>query len=600
MSLRWSSATDQLYAVSNSSPSLDLDFASNKSLLDNISGSPLANHQRDASSGKSAGTYVGSDGLIKTTHVNLLTYSEKFDNASWVKTNVSVTANSVAAPDGTFTADFLAENTAAGLHQLETSSNLYTAVVNEPYTYSIYVKPNGRNEIGLGYRDAGLTIFNLSTNSITIVQHIGAGGSITNNSIEALSNGWYRISSTIVDQATYGRRAEVFLCNSGSSSYTGNGSSGAYVWGYQVEEGTAATAYIPTTNLPSGAPRFDHDPVTGESLGLLIEEARTNFNPNSAATYNGWANVTANSVLAPDGTFTAAALQPPASSNPGGAHELYAVFPNVGAVNVGNTVTVYARRNPGSAMKYLTLRLFTSGWYNYYNLETGQVVVNNPDMPGSMTSVGNGWWRCQLTNNTSAGATYSLRTFVSTVPSIAPQTNGDPVYLWGVQNEAGSFPTSYIPTAGTTETRAADIASITGANFSSWYNQSEGTAFAEYDGLKDYARVLDLGNGNPFITSRPAINAAYDGVTETASDADLGLTLGDTRKSVTAYSGTTTTVTISGLVPRTGNSDFTSTTNTVIYLGGQGNNVNVLNGHITRLAYYPYRLSDTILQEITS
>ena len=81
MTLKWSSATDQLYAVSNSSPSLDLDFASNKSLLDNISGLPLVNHQRDASDGKSAGTYVGSDGLIKTSVVNLLAYSE--DLTQW-------------------------------------------------------------------------------------------------------------------------------------------------------------------------------------------------------------------------------------------------------------------------------------------------------------------------------------------------------------------------------------------------------------------------------------------------------------------------------------------------------------------------------------
>ena len=71
--------------------------------------------------------------------------------------------------------------------------------------------------------------------------------------------------------------------------------------------------------------RFDHNPTTGESLGLLVEEARTNLNLNSAATYNGLTNITSNSFLAPDGTLTAATFQPPANSNSGGTHELYAV-----------------------------------------------------------------------------------------------------------------------------------------------------------------------------------------------------------------------------------------------------------------------------------
>ena len=52
-------------------------------------------------------------------------------------------------------------------------------------------------------------------------------------------------------------------------------------------------------------------------------------------------------------------------------------------------------------------------------------------------------------------------------------------YVWGAQIEEGSFATSYIPTASSSVTRAADVAEITGTNFSSFYNQSEGTVFAE-------------------------------------------------------------------------------------------------------------------------
>ena len=205
----------------------------------------------------------------------------------------------------------------------------------------------------------------------------------------------------------------------------------------------------------SGAPRFDHNPTTGESLGLLVEEARANLATYSDTAYAGGSNTTPYTAQAPNGTFTAVAFAPPADSNSGGTHEKYLIGATTGTIAVGNTVTVYAKMKPGSALKFLILRLHTSGWINYYNLETGEVTVSDSGMPGSMTSVGNGWWRCRLTNNTSAGAAGGVRTIVSTVPSIGNQTNGDPIYLWGLQNEAGSFPTSYIPTPATFTGRAS-------------------------------------------------------------------------------------------------------------------------------------------------
>ena len=72
-------------------PALDLNFAENKSLVDDVSGSNLVTFTRT-----SAATYVGADGLIKTTPVNLLTYSEEFDNTSWPKSNSTITANTVS------------------------------------------------------------------------------------------------------------------------------------------------------------------------------------------------------------------------------------------------------------------------------------------------------------------------------------------------------------------------------------------------------------------------------------------------------------------------------------------------------------------------
>ena len=157
MTLKWSSATDQLYAVSNSSPSLDLDFASNKSLLDNISGFPLVNHQRDASSGKSAGTYVGSDGLIKTSVVNLVRYSEQFDQSTWVKQENSgtlpqVTPNLAASPDGSITADRILCSKSGNTYSFVQQSSAYSG--NE--TGSIYLKSNTNSNQTVYFR-VGIT-----------------------------------------------------------------------------------------------------------------------------------------------------------------------------------------------------------------------------------------------------------------------------------------------------------------------------------------------------------------------------------------------------------------------------------------------------------
>jgi hypothetical protein len=362
----------------------------------------------------------------------------------------------------------------------------------------------------------------------------------------------------------------------------------------------------------SGAARFDHNPATGESLGLLIEEARTNLNLNSAATYNGLTNITSNSFLAPDGTLTAATFQPPANSNSGGTHELYGVYPTVGTISVGNTVTVYARRNPGSAMKYLVLRLLTSGYINYYNLETGVVTVNDGSMPGSMTNVGNGWWRCQLTNNIPGGSTVLLRTFVSTVLSIAPQTNGDPIYLWGVQNEAGSFPTSYIPTSGSTVTRAADVASMTGTNFSSWYNQSQGTFSANLlpiepanDGSGGGAVFLDLQGDGFILQSRVGSSYAirtndpsgFNFVAISTVNGKINFSIGLSSDGSTSISRGSSPAVVNmsiGTLPKTG------------LLIGSGNRGGTWGASGTgscvfsRLTYYPVRLPDAQLQTLTA
>ena len=261
----------------NTQPSLDLQFATGKTLNDRVSGFPLVNHQRDASSGKSAGTYVGSDGLIKTSPVNLLSYSEEFDQSYYIKDpGISVTPNSITSPSGTFSATLV---------NVSNNGRLYANNTNVNGVCSVYIKAGS------------FTNFKLLNSSVDL-----SVPSATDGTLVSVGDGWYRFT---FEQRTSARHFQIQAYPDNTHSvHTTAGS--YYIWGAQLEENSTASTYVPTTNLPSGAPRFDHDPVTGESLGLLIEESRTNSVTYSeqfdqSAWIENNAAVTPNSAVSPDG-----------------------------------------------------------------------------------------------------------------------------------------------------------------------------------------------------------------------------------------------------------------------------------------------------------
>ena len=102
--------------------SLDLNFAQRKSLTDRVSGNNLVTFSR-----ASKATYVGSDGLIKTSPVNLMRYSEQFDQNTWIKdSGVTINSNVETAPDGNLTADGL---TRTGTNEFMYSSSSVTGTL---------------------------------------------------------------------------------------------------------------------------------------------------------------------------------------------------------------------------------------------------------------------------------------------------------------------------------------------------------------------------------------------------------------------------------------------------------------------------------------
>jgi hypothetical protein len=167
--------------------------------------------------------------LIEEQRTNLVTYSAQFDDAAWTKSNASVTVNAIVSPDGTVNADKLVENTATSTHLLFPNVAI-TLATGVPYAYSVYAKAAERSICRLTNNDLLGVFFDLSAGTVTSVD-AGFTGSIT-----SVGNGWYRLVAVQASNSNVSGRLAVALVSTGTTTfYTGNGTSGLYIWGAQLE-----------------------------------------------------------------------------------------------------------------------------------------------------------------------------------------------------------------------------------------------------------------------------------------------------------------------------------------------------------------------------
>jgi hypothetical protein len=244
-------------------------------------------------------TDVNSAGLIEDTPYNLLLRSEQFENASWSKTNAIITANATTAPNGSLTADKLVENNLNGVHIILQSLTLN---VGTTYTVSCFLKAGERNR-------GRLRVLGTSAQEVEFnLQNGTSNGGV----IQDFGNEWYRISFTFVANGA-SSSIVIFLSDSttGNSffnyTYTGNGTSGFFIWGAQLVTGSSAREHFPTTDRLN-VPRLDYTNSTCPSI--LVEPQRTNLATFSEQFDNSiWVknavSIVLNSEIAPNNTLSA-------------------------------------------------------------------------------------------------------------------------------------------------------------------------------------------------------------------------------------------------------------------------------------------------------
>jgi hypothetical protein len=214
-----------------------------------------------------------SDGvlLLENSATNLITQSQAFDNSYWTKTDSNVTSNSVISPDGTLNADKLVENTQNTAH-IAFASPTITLGNN---TFSVFAKAAERRVLGIEFPSNGILVSFDLIDGVFVNQQANPD----NFSITPFLNGWYRID--ITENLTSNSVVALSLRDeNGNRTYQGDGTSGVYIWGAMLEQGSYSTSYIPTfgstvqraAETASGAGNSE---VFNDSEGVLFADSAT-------------------------------------------------------------------------------------------------------------------------------------------------------------------------------------------------------------------------------------------------------------------------------------------------------------------------------------
>jgi hypothetical protein len=571
-------------------------------------------------------TRVNGNGLIEVAKTNLAFNSQTWNASNnWQlsessgRVTVVTSTSGTLAPDGTSTANAISPTSGNITHYFySNSASAVNYVSGAVFTISAFFKKG----IGNSGRYIQLTTANsrfvgnpYANFDLELGIALTVSGSVADSNrvsrIQNYENGWYRCSLTATcnnsTSITNGVVAALLTEDTNArlgAAFAGNTNDYIFGWGAQLEEGSFASEYIPTTTVArtrfagvtvdgtaaANIPRLDYLQPDG-TIGcpaLLVEPAATNLCLQSEAFNTTWTRVsggtgllpviTANAVVAPDGTMTADTVVFDRNAVSGSANfsqlQQDINFPTSGTYTFG----VYAKATTsGDVGKQFYIRTrnalvsgsLTSSWVRYTSTETGLSSGNNPVYIGNR-----------------GGFT-------------ADQTVS--VDLWGAQLELGSVATSYIPTTVSGVTRAADV--ITDTTASGIIGQTEGTIYLEVDAPSASSQFfrINVSTLNAIHIYKNASDRYQVRIYPSASFIDLTDTSAKSGfvKIAIAYKSGESALVINGGTPITSATaySFSAALNSVNFLGGVEP---VLPARIRATALYPTRLTNTQLALLTS
>ena len=382
--------------------------------------------------------------------------------------------------------------------------------------------------------------------------------------------------------------------------------------------------------VDANQPRFDYDPVTGECRGLLIEESRYNDwlysgqNVTTSWSTGGTGTLSIDTTqIAPDGsTNTIKFTESTTTANGRRFSQNITV-----ASGTSYTVSVFAKQPTGSAPRYFSILFWNTAFTTFqiitFDPLNGRVLSNSSGNTTFVEKYPNGWWRFGATATATASVNigFDFR-FTNSVSSGG--NNGGPygnytgdgssyLYFFGPQVENGAFMTSFIPTSASRVTRTADLASMTGTNFSSWYNQREGSIYLSAipyysSSVNAFNRLISINDNSgsqssviQILTSNTTnaisnsfyINSTYQGGNNKT------IFSGTKFKLASSFSSSNISICFDGSsLASNKRPSFTLPTFDRMSIGSYNNNL-ICTMHISRLTYYPRRLKDNQLVLLT-
>jgi hypothetical protein len=570
-------------------------------------------------------TRVGPNGLIETGNTNLALQSQAFDvSGTWTPTNTTVNDNVTGTTDpaGGNTADQIFETAVSGSHFLAQTM----AIVNgTTYAGSVFLKkaagsPDWMQVAFSTTGLAGFANFNLTSGTVGLT---GAG---CTGRIDNYGNGWYRCTliQTATASGTSGGPVIVFTNNTNSATryvnYAGNTATSIYAWGAQLEAGSIASEYIPTTTvartrfagvtvdgtIAANIPRIDW---LGQSCpALLVEPSAQNLFLQSAGfqVSGNWSPINTTVTTGSTAAFTAPDNSTDADLITATTSTSTYIGQNITIASGTYTISVFAKA--GNYGLFRIGNVLSADRAAWFDLNAGVVTGTVNGGTASMQNYGNGWYRCIYTSPTMV----SGNTFFA--PSDAPNSTnsviGSSIYLWGAQLETGSIATTYIPTTSGTGSRAADVISASGALVSGLIGQTEGTIYAEVDvrnlAIETYIIRIDEGASSNNITLRKLnTNQIRTAIVAPTTSGTLNISsaafTAGIIKIAFAYKSGEIALSVNGATPLTANGTFAfGAPLNRITLGSNQSPSSEFNDRIRSAALYTTRLSNAQLQRLTS